>query len=93
MCGRYTLTVEEEQLRERFRHQISVFEHTPRFNIAPSQNVPVIYNRDDKRVFTGLRWGLIPFWAKDEKIGYKMINARVETTAEKPSYKKVFTII
>src|SRR4051812_46797662 len=59
-----------------------------RYNVAPSQPVPVITADDnDVQMF---RWGLIPHWAKDEKVGYKMINARAESVAEKPSYRACF---
>ena len=61
---------------------------TPRFNIAPSQTVAVIDNRPrDQRAVTGMRWGLVPRWAKDPAIGYKMINARSESVAEKPAFR------
>lgn len=61
----------------------------PRYNIAPSQNAPVVRDVDGKRrSLSLLRWGLIPSWAKDEKIGHRMINARAETLAEKPSFRK-----
>ncbi len=59
----------------------------PRFNIAPNQNVPVVINLGERSLEL-LRWGLIPSWAKDPAIGYKMINARSETIAEKPTFKR-----
>jgi putative SOS response-associated peptidase YedK len=59
----------------------------PRYNIAPTQSAPVIRFDGDERELLLMRWGLIPRWAKDEKIGYRMINARAETVAEKPSYR------
>jgi putative SOS response-associated peptidase YedK len=61
----------------------------PRYNIAPSQEAPVIVQADGKRTLTLFRWGLIPTWAKDPAIGNKMINARAETLAEKPSFKRL----
>jgi len=87
LCGRFTLTVKEEELRKRFQVEMLDLKHIPRYNISPSQNIPVVVHQD-KIVLKGMRWGLIPFWAKDEKIGYKMINARVETIAEKVSFKR-----
>jgi len=57
----------------------------PRYNIAPTQMAPVIVNQGDV-VLKDMRWGLIPFWAKDEDIGNRMINARAETVKEKPSF-------
>ncbi|MEJ2121956.1 MAG: SOS response-associated peptidase [Alphaproteobacteria bacterium] len=62
-----------------------------RYNIAPTQDAPVIrLNEDGRRELSMLRWGLIPFWAKDEKIGYRTINARSETVAEKPSFREAY---
>src|SRR5690606_38591797 len=60
------------------------------FNVAPSQQIAAVINDGERNRLGTLRWGLIPSWAKDEKIGYKMINARAETAAEKPSYRHAF---
>lgn len=62
----------------------------PRFNVAPGQPGLVIRNRDGVGLASPLRWGLIPFWAKDERIGYRTINARSETAASKPSFREAF---
>ena len=62
----------------------------PRYNIAPGQSVPVLRQVGDGLELVSLRWGLIPFWAKDEKIKYRTINARAETVAEKPAYRSSF---
>jgi putative SOS response-associated peptidase YedK len=59
----------------------------PRYNIAPSQSAPIV---KAGRILSMARWGLIPSWAKDAKIGYKTINARAETVAEKPSFRSAF---
>jgi putative SOS response-associated peptidase YedK len=59
----------------------------PRFNIAPTQEVPVIRRREQGREAAPLKWGLVPSWAKDEKVGARMINARGETVSEKPSFR------
>jgi putative SOS response-associated peptidase YedK len=59
----------------------------PRFNIAPTQDAPVVVVQDGEAVLKPMRWGLIPFWAKDESIGDRMINARAETVKEKPSFR------
>jgi putative SOS response-associated peptidase YedK len=64
--------------------------HKPRFNVAPTNNVPVILNDDGVLKLDAFRWGLIPFWAKDMKIGYNMINARAVTVTEKPAFKNAF---
>jgi putative SOS response-associated peptidase YedK len=57
------------------------------FNVAPSQQIPVVTLHDDQRVLETMRWGLVPFWVKDVRIGYKMINARCEGIETKPSYR------
>ena len=89
MCGRYTLTrAEVREFGERFL--ISDFSETrlvPRFNIAPSQNVAAILQENGRTVLSSLKWGLIPSWAKDLKKTKPMINARIETIAEKPFFK------
>jgi putative SOS response-associated peptidase YedK len=90
MCGRYTLTANTDTIIKRFDIKDFQGEHKPRYNIAPTQNNPVVVlNKKQERIIYPMRWGLIPSWAKDETIGYKMINARVETIAEKPSFKNV----
>lgn len=89
MCGRYTLRTSALELQDFFR-TLDVIDHQPRFNIAPSQSCPIIRADDDGRHLDLLRWGFIPAWAKDEKIGYKMINARSEEIARsyKPALKR-----
>jgi putative SOS response-associated peptidase YedK len=88
MCGRYTQTQNIDQLVLRFQIQELGFEPTPRYNIAPTQPVAtIIQSSEHGRVLDSFRWGLIPSWAKDPSIGNKMINARAETLAEKPSFK------
>ncbi len=93
MCGRAYSTVTEEELATRYLNKKPVKFPVlkPNYNISPTQEVLVL--REDargKRTFRHLRWGLIPFWAKDIKIGYKMINARAETITEKPSFRSAF---
>ncbi|NQU21316.1 MAG: SOS response-associated peptidase [Candidatus Nealsonbacteria bacterium] len=90
MCGRFTLRASAAVIAEQF----AVFDLAPlaaRFNIAPSQPVPVIRlapeQTEPQRELVGLHWGLIPSWAKDPAIGNRMINARSETVAEKPAYR------
>lgn len=63
--------------------------HEPRYNIAPSQPAPVIIKADEFEMKM-MKWGLVPYWAKDPKIGFKLINARAETITEKPSFKTAF---
>ena len=86
MCGRFTVTADAEELEERFGARVDKNQYNKRYNAAPSQQLPVITNSDQENV-QFLKWGLIPFWAKEEKIGYRLINARAETITEKPSFK------
>jgi len=86
MCGRYTQTGKAEKVLVRFGVGQNTTLIQPRYNIAPGQNAPVIAN-DGGRSLRMMRWGLVPSWAKDPTIGHKMINARAETLAEKPSFK------
>lgn len=91
MCGRYTLFVKPEILQQRFRATLDEADREklhPRYNIAPTQDVPIITSAHP-RAITFARWGLIPSWAKDESIGNKMINARAETITEKPSFRNL----
>ncbi|CAH0314145.1 SOS response-associated peptidase [Peribacillus simplex] len=91
MCGRFTLFTDIEEIKERFDIQGSFDgEYQFSYNIAPSQSVLSVINDGARNRLGYLRWGLIPFWAKDEKVGYKMINARAETIAEKASYKNAY---
>jgi putative SOS response-associated peptidase YedK len=91
MCGRYTITITEDELIARYMIEEPTNRyHQPRFNVAPTQNVPVILNEDGMLKLDAFRWGLVPFWAKDLKIGYSMINARADTVAEKPAFKNAF---
>ncbi|NYF25263.1 SOS response-associated peptidase [Sporosarcina sp. JAI121] len=92
MCGRFTLFAPYYEIIERFDIGAAFEEsdYIPSYNIAPSQQVVAVINDGTKNRLGHLRWGLIPPWAKDEKIGYKMINARAETIAEKPSFRKAF---
>ena len=91
MCGRYNLTLSPNELQEFF----DLFREppwSPRYNIAPTQSVLAIRFDEEAtpREPVLLRWGLIPSWAKDETIGSKLINARGETVAEKPSFRAAF---
>jgi putative SOS response-associated peptidase YedK len=91
MCGRFTLFTDIEEIKERFDIQGSFDEEYQfSYNIAPSQSVLSVINDGVRNRLGYLRWGLIPFWAKDEKAGYKMINARAETIAEKASFKNAY---
>ncbi len=87
MCGRYTNTKGPDELNERFRVPISGPAGTRRFNIAPTEEVLAIVSREGQMQARMLRWGLIPPWSKDTKGAARMINARMETVAEKPSFR------
>lgn len=90
MCGRFTETLSKEALIKRFRVQKDHFPgFHPHYNIAPGQTIPVVIKKD-LRELRGMRWGLVPSWAKDPSIGSHMINARAETLAEKMSFKLAF---
>jgi len=89
MCGRYTLTADAESIQLAFSLDTVEGWTAPRFNIAPSQQVAVITDRDPRKL-SFMKWGLVPSWAKDPKIGNRMINARSETAAEKPSFRTAF---
>lgn len=87
MCGRYTLTSPDELLEELGVGEIPEGV-IPRYNLAPSQEAPVVANRAEGRRLELFRWGLVPAWAHDPGAGYKMINARLETAAEKPAFRE-----
>lgn len=89
MCGRFTLTIDPSLLREAFPGFEVPGDLAPRYNIAPTQPVAVIPN-DGQQKIQMFRWGLIPHWAKDPKIGNRIINARAETVAEKPSFRNAY---
>lgn len=102
MCGRYSITSPVEALRQLFLFE-ELPNLQPRYNVAPTQEVPAVRlakpdddggdedrTQEPQRSLVMLRWGLIPFWAKDAKIGYKTINARAETVAEKPAFREAF---
>jgi putative SOS response-associated peptidase YedK len=91
MCGRYRLSRTDKQIAEHFDTSDEV-EWSPRYNITPAQRVCVVRQNPERpvRQLSIIRWGLIPFWAKDANVGYKMINARAETVAEKPAYRESF---
>ncbi|MEZ6130645.1 MAG: SOS response-associated peptidase [Planctomycetaceae bacterium] len=89
MCGRFTLSTPAAKLIELF--QVTAFpQFEPRYNIAPTQLVICIRDTGRDREASGMRWGLIPSWAKDESIGNRLINARAETAAEKPSFRSAY---
>jgi putative SOS response-associated peptidase YedK len=89
MCGRFYLLTDLSVIRERFAVAESALAALPLGDLLPGQAVPAVI-RDGKNRLVLFRWGLIPSWAKDPAIGRKLINARAETLAEKPSFKNAF---
>ncbi len=89
MCGRYSFAPELKIVNEHYDITINDGNLESNYNCAPSQKLPVISN-DSSGELNRYVWGLIPFWAKDKTIGYKMINARGETLAEKPAFRNAF---
>ncbi|MEO8893479.1 MAG: SOS response-associated peptidase [Coleofasciculaceae cyanobacterium] len=89
MCGRYSQQQSAEIIAQAFQVD-HVPPLKPRYNIAPTQSVATILQTAKNRQFKMLHWGLIPSWAKDTKISSKLINARAETVAEKPSFRSAF---
>jgi putative SOS response-associated peptidase YedK len=89
MCGRYSITTAPEAMRRLFRFENAAPDLPPRYNAAPTDKLPVVrLDRDGRRELAVLRWGLIPFWAKDEKIGFRSINARAESVATAPAFRE-----
>ncbi len=87
MCGRYVLHVQLSEITDEFEiHEVD-WVWVPNFNIAPGNDIPAVVSESPNRLVT-FRWGLIPHWAKEEAIGYKMINARAETIAQKSSFSR-----
>lgn len=91
MCGRYTLFANEAEIMKEFNIKGSIPFYEPSYNVAPGQDVLAIIHDGKEKRAGRLRWGLVPSWAKDKKIGYKMINARSETAHEKPSFKTLMS--
>ena len=103
MCGRYLLRADPRRLTRAFELSETPRDLPPRFNIAPTQPVPIVRNRPGReltimrraestagRELVTVRWGLVPAWAKEPSIGNRMINARAEGIAEKPAFRAAF---
>ena len=89
MCGRFSITLEAGEVQLQLALGEMPKDWRPRFNVAPSQPVPVVIDAEQRDV-GWMQWGLVPFWAKSADIGNKLINARAETVAEKPAYRAAF---
>ena len=90
MCGRFVGFRNVEQLKQYFPIDISKSETSANYNVAPSQKILALARIDGANVLDQFHWGLVPHWAKDTTIGYKMINARSETVDTKPSFRAAF---
>lgn len=93
MCGRSSLTKTEKEIEQRFHatfysEELERYNPLPNYNVAPTQYHPVITDEDPEHLHL-YKWGLIPFWSKDAKSGYKMINAKLETLEEKPTFRNL----
>jgi putative SOS response-associated peptidase YedK len=89
MCGRFTASFEFREIKLLFNVQRDLSLFAPRYNIAPSQEVPVIVQNEGVNELKSMKWGLVPSWAPDRSIGDRMINARAESITEKPSFKRL----
>ena len=93
MCGRYGRRADKQRIAEWMQaHNTSVFDETylaPSYNVAPTDFQPIVrLDRDGQRELTVMRWGLVPYWAKDSKIGFSTINAKSETVATSPTFRE-----
>jgi len=91
MCGRFTNNAKPEQIKTEFKvgaKNPNLFQ--PRFNIAPSQMIDVVFEPESERIISQLKWGLVPSWSKDAPTSKGLINARAETITEKPSFREAF---
>ena len=90
MCGRYAFYSPAEAVKRIFRLE-AVPELKPRYNVAPTQDVPAVrLDQEGRRELVMMHWGLIPRWAKEKAFGNRTINARAETVADKPAYRDAF---
>jgi putative SOS response-associated peptidase YedK len=87
MCGRFARYSLSRDLERYFNAHPAAFKIQPNYNVAPTQEIPVIIQQEGERHIKKRHWGLVPFWAKDIPIGSRMINARVETVTSKPAFR------
>lgn len=87
MCGRYALSVEREALLAYFGEGQLAWDFDVQYNVAPGQYIPAVIAHQGQLRFGKLKWGLVPSWAKDDKLAAKLVNARAETLADKPSFR------
>ena len=90
MCGRFTQERPASELAEIFEAEPLVDDPGAHFNVAPTDDASVVVQREDRRAVTAYRWGLIPHWASEAKVGSRMFNARAETVATSPAFRDAF---
>jgi putative SOS response-associated peptidase YedK len=91
ICGRFTNSAKPEQIKKEFKvGKVNPKLFTPRYNIAPTQEIPAVLEKEGERIIENLKWGLIPHWSKDDSFASKLINARAETLSEKASFRDAF---
>jgi putative SOS response-associated peptidase YedK len=90
VCGRFTQQRPASELAEIFEAEPLVEDSGGHYNVAPTDEALVVVQRDDRRAVTAYRWGLIPHWATESKVGSRMINARAETLTASPAFREAF---
>jgi putative SOS response-associated peptidase YedK len=90
MCGRFAQQRPASELAEIFAAEPLADDPGPRFNVAPTDEALVVVQREERRAITAFRWGLIPHWAEDAKVGSRMFNARAETLTSSPAFRDAF---
>ncbi len=90
MCGRFILITDLSVIASDFNVQEVSLSFSPSRDVRPGQHIPAVLHVDGRNIMASYVWGLIPFWAKDPSLGAKLINARAETVAQKPSFKNAF---
>jgi putative SOS response-associated peptidase YedK len=90
MCGRFVGFSTLEMLQEHFPIDVADVQVTPNYNVAPTQEILAVARHESKNHLLKFHWGLVPFWAKDLSTGTRLINARSETVATKPSFRNAF---
>jgi putative SOS response-associated peptidase YedK len=94
MCGRAKLPEDLSDLKQDLAiHWDKLGVYTPRYNVAPSTQVPVVTSASGEHTIEWMRWDLVPSWAKDEKISYSPFNARAETVATKPAFRGAWGLV
>lgn len=92
MCGRFTLHTPQDELLAVFDIDVLPvgFEHRPSYNVAPSQDIPIVRQTSRGRTISLARWGLVPAWSREPETRYSTINSRLESAADKPAYREPF---